>query len=129
MPTTKTRDEFIRDIAITAVESGIGYWSSCKRYRWSTGVEPLLNNMLPFPDVRIVPAEDPADFNETTITRKTIETGLRRIRANECGKWGLADAIRKTVIAADVMNNAGDIDADAADAVVQIGLFGELMFS
>lgn len=125
MPASTARNEFIRDIAIAAVEGGIGYWASARRYRWSTGVAPLLDNMLQFPETRIEPAEDPEDFEPCAITRRTITAGLARIRA---GGVDLHRDVRAAIVLADEDNDACQIDAYAADAIVQAGLFGELRF-
>jgi hypothetical protein len=114
------RDEFLRDIAITAVEGGIGYWARIRRYRWGT-----LDNMLPFPEVRIVPAEAPVYFTECDITRETIEKGLAKL--NDPAVL-IGANLRGTLLAAAAELDAGNIDADGADAIVQLGLFGELVF-
>jgi hypothetical protein len=140
MSATTPRAEFLRDIAITAVEGGIGYWSSCTKYRWSK--DGTLAGILPFPVIRIVAAEDPDDFvgalvegtqhtpteedgPEVTITADTIRKGIAAIVANP----DLINSTdRKSVILADTDNDACFIDADSADCIVQIGLFGKLVF-
>jgi hypothetical protein len=134
------RQDFLRDVAIVAAEGGIGYWSSCTRYRWSK--DGSLDNMLPFPELRIVASESPEDFDgellpgvksektddmglEVTITADTIRKGLSLIEQRDdiCGS-----DMRKLIIGASKTNDAGDIDADAADVIVQAGIFGKLVF-
>jgi hypothetical protein len=122
------RDEFIRDVAITAVEGGIGYWASCMRYRWSNKQEGDLDDMLPFPEITIVPAEDENDFMEQDITKETILLGLAQIADPNQKDIGLHDSYRKKIVAAEAFLDACDIDAELADYIVQIGLFGKVIY-
>lgn len=119
------RDEFLRDIAITAVEGGIGYWASCTRYRWSNTND--LDDMLPFPEIVIVPAEDPDDFIEQPITKDTILLGLTRIADPTYG-CDLHESYRKQIVAAEHFHDACDIGAELADYIVQVGLFGKVIY-
>lgn len=118
-----SRQEFLRDIAITAVEGGIGYWASFVKYKWFE--TESIDNLLPFPVIRIVPAEDPDDFDECDITAATISWGLALAGVREID---LRDEYRGTILTATVMNDASNIDADIADCIVQLGLFGEIVF-
>jgi hypothetical protein len=142
------RAEFLRDVAITAVESGIGYWSSCTHYRWSEGGCGDLDRQLPFPEVRIIPAESPDDFDgelapgvtgtrfvdegrdlglEITLTAEMLERGLALI-ADPSKDIGLHTSYRQQIVGAAAMNEAGDIDADLADHIVQVAVFGKVIF-
>jgi hypothetical protein len=149
--TQPTRQEFLRDIAITAAEGGISYWASLTKYRWSStdrgGEAP--DDMLPFPQVQFIAAEDPSDFvleelmpsvqsgpyrvnrgPEITLTPEVMERALQRIAdpsvATDDLGWNNKD--RQRVIGAAALNDACDIDAGDADNIVQIAIFGKLVF-
>lgn len=125
---SEERDEFIRDIAITAVESGydgIGYWASCRKYKWSSVTPASLDHMLKFPEIRITPAEDPEDFKDQNITAATIRKGLRLIVD---GTVKVREDLFKAIALANRENDGGHIDADCADVIVQVGLFGEIVY-
>lgn len=119
------RDEFLRDIAITAVEGGITYWAALKRYKWSSAQPASLDHMLKFPQISIAPSEDPDDFKPCDITVRVIQRGVRAIAS---GVVPVRSDLRAAVLMGDRDNDASDIDADAADVIVQAGLFGEIVF-
>jgi hypothetical protein len=140
------RAEFLRDVAITACEGGIGYWSCLTRYKWSA--TDSLDDMLPFPEVRIIPAENTEDFDgelapgvtgtrfvdegrdlglEITLTAEMLERGLALI-ADPSKDIDLNKASRQQIVGAAAMNEAGDIDADLADHIVQVAVFGKVIF-
>jgi len=110
------RDQFLRDIFIIALEGGIGYWAmsltyNSSKYNYSSD---------------IVDAETEEEFEEgKTINRDTIIKGLNKIVSNEIR---LNSQLMKDIAAANVTNDAGEIDAESADCIVQAGLFGEVRF-
>jgi hypothetical protein len=143
-----TRQEFLRDVATTAVEGGIGYWSCATHYRWTTDGSGDLDKQLPFPEVRIIPAESPEDFDgelapgvtgtrfvekgrylglEITLTADMLERGLAMF-ADASKDIDLNAKSRKEVIGAATLNDACDIDADLADYIVQVSVFGKVVF-
>jgi hypothetical protein len=141
-PTVTPRQELLRDIAITAVEGGIGYWSSCARYRWSNATNVGPDDMLPFPEVELAANETPDDFDGllpdvpivrvdrkwgriVKLTPELIERAIAKIKADAAL---VNTTTRRNVILADVDNDASQIDADDADCIVQIALFGTLVF-
>jgi hypothetical protein len=116
--------EFLRDIVITALEGGIGYWACAEKYRWSE--DGTLEKMLPFPEVVLVPDEDPDDFPKTAITPEIIRKGLQLALTPGIMHPG-SNTVRSTMSALMEMD-AGAIDTDAADNIVQLGMFGKLVF-
>lgn len=116
--------QFLIDVFCTAVEGGITYWAEIRRYHWTNDPK---GNPLDHPDVdgfyAIVREEDEED--DLRIDREVIERGVQRILSgdNVVGQW-LLDAVQ----AAADNYDAGEIDADGADAIVQAGLFGEIVY-
>ena len=108
-------DEFLRDVLTTAIEGGVTYWSRVTEYQWDN----------PNPNQVYAVLVDIAEYNdhepeEHRITLATVVTGIERILARPQLRQGLAAHI----FALD----AGEIDADDADVIVQMGLFNEVTY-
>ena len=127
------RETFLADIITTALEGGIGYWSRATAYRWYspdlTGgtAEPATNGG----GNAYASIEEHGD-SETPlatweITPDIIVKGLTKIRSHEPIKY-LGNHTRATMINADRQNDASLIDADVADQIVQVSLFGEVVY-
>ena len=130
------RDQFLTDIFTTALEGGIQYWAQVHEYRHEENPRAVITE---YED-----EEEPPHV----ITLDTIARGVSRIaraRPNEIEY--LAQWKRKLVAAAsrqnrtdpeninleDVrpgpMSNFGyDIDADVADDILQVALFGKVVY-
>ncbi|MCF3941525.1 hypothetical protein [Gordonia tangerina] len=109
---TDARTSFLTDIYTCALEGGIGYWSTCTEYRWST-------------TQRAVIEEIDNDDREHVITLDTVARGLNAITT---GRIRLHEKLRRHITAASRANDAGDIDAGDADLIVQAGIFGEITY-
>lgn len=126
-------DEFLSDVFITALEGGINYWAWVDEYQHSGDT----------PHANIMDGED--DAKPYTVTPHTVLLGIAAIlsarapyynpnapdpaQRTQCGDMkyltkGLADTVRSAVIEQD----AGEIDASAADCIVQAALFGEIRY-
>lgn len=116
------RKALLRDIAITAIEGGVGYWADIVRYRWSTGEEPLTEHMLEFPEIVLQPLEED---DELTVTQRTIQHGLALILE---GKVWLRPDLYSAIVKGSAENDASYIDAEGADCIVQLGLFDALVY-
>ena len=130
-----TRQQFIADLTITALEGGIGYWSYATSYRHNDGAGPVTATILPDgvgedeesvrgeweltePYVFIV---DRGVLIDSTVIERGIEL-LRAIPAYREGYWA-------SFLEAEESNGEdGDFDAETADVIVQFGLFGELVY-
>lgn len=107
-------DEFVRDVFNNAIEGGIQYWSRVTEYHWDDP-DPAAVHAL------VVETEVYDHEPEThRITLATVVTGIERILAKPQLRTGLV----ANIFAMD----AGDIDADDADVIVQMGLFNEVTF-
>lgn len=112
MPSLYNRDE-LKDILTTAVEGGIGYWAA-------------LDNHLRDPDgswvcITVVPSEEDDEFERKTIDYLDLKKVTRDV-AN--GQYNLREDIVQAVKSGD----PGNIDAEAADCLVQIACFGEVVY-
>lgn len=120
------------DIAITAAEGGIGYWSVIGSYEWRRWlVDPFDhskgNASVPddFVFYRISTIDDGSGSESFDITpallRRGFEAGLLAKRNK--GGWAVQD-----LLGIDREDWTGEIDTDAADIIVQFGCFGEVIY-
>ena len=125
---TTAFDQLMLDLFTTALEGGIGYWSTCSAYHWatSTSEEPtkLIEDHAGFyAAIEDIESADPDD--RWIINRKVMVNGWFQA----IGPW--RDKIRwSTEPPPLVVNDDTDWDFDAGDAdcIVQLGLFGEVVY-
>jgi len=120
---TTEREKALNDVFTTALEGGIGYWSQCSRYFWSTNGE-LNGQAADF--IAVVQDVEDDEGTAYVIDAAVIASGIRKAYAH--GGWAdyHATALR--------MLNFGkwdevDYDSDTADLIVQFGLFGEQVYA
>jgi len=128
------------DIAITAAEGGIGYWSQIEKYdfrRWSpeyqhqlymTGEAPSSNLLVPDDFVFYTIHEmndDEMSYKEEgiDITPALIKRGFEMGLAAPKDKGGWAVQGLLSVSREDW---TGEIDSEVADNIIQFGALGEL---
>lgn len=104
-------DEFIDDIMVTALEGGINYW--CNKVE-------VLNN----------------DYKGCKYASEVISKGgTLLLTDSEDGTIHLLDLVKflrgltKYLSEYEFIREGGDIDADKADCIIQLALFGELVYS
>ena len=120
MPVTKTdREQFLDDVVSTALEGGIGYWSVCSSYKWKD-VPETVAIIEEFDEGTGEPFGD-----KIRVDRALIEKGIKEILS---GDGDVSKNLIKSVAAAYATNDAGDIDSDDADCIVQVGVFGKLVY-
>jgi hypothetical protein len=109
----------------TALEGGIGYWSECLEYCWSKGPdhEPDLDGFYALIEETESGEDEPPTHR---IDREVILRGLSRLFAGEYR--GLHAKTAGLIMAAALGGDAGRLDASDADCLVQIGLFGEVVY-
>lgn len=114
-----TRNQFLKDIFCTAIESGIDYWSTVEVYRPQHAEA----------SIRVTGGEQNADgtYPWHLIATSTIASGLRNI-LSKTSTIELMDGIRDDIQKASKNNDAGNIDGWYADIILQAGLFGEVKF-
>lgn len=118
-------DTFLHDLFVTALEGGIGYWSTCSRYRWA---KPDGDPQNPVSDLvgfhAVIEETEDDDKPEHRIDRDLIIKGLA----------GLKDALGEDseryqrIKAAEKARDCGQLDAEDADVVVQVGLFNDIVY-
>lgn len=107
------RAAMLADIATTAIEGGVNYWAQVSGYTPSGDVRATLHDM-----------ED--DGAEHVVTLDTVARGLRVI-IDGCRYAG--PGLQKLAREASRTNEMPvNLDASAADAIVQAGIFGELVY-
>ena len=132
---TTKRDQLFFDLFITAIEGGINYWGGVAKYKWQTA--DGADDILGFNAV-VVDLEDDTEY---VVDRAVIAKGFNKIAkakgpfydpngANtQCAdvKYlgpGLAKAVREAAFDPD----EADFDAGDADTILQVGLFGEVVY-
>lgn len=106
------REQFLSDVLVTAVEGGINYWAYVEEYDPNTSVH-LVDTL-----------DDEAECLYF-VRLPDIASAI----INICnGFKDISEDRKEIVIKANASNEAGDIDADIADAIVQIAVFGEITY-
>lgn len=109
------REEYLDNILTAAVEGGIGYWSIGRNYVWSDDGPASV-------EIRI---EDEDDDVWHTVDRSAIRKGIAAVLS---GRMNVHESYIDTLRAADRHNDAGDIDAELADIIVQAAVLGEIVY-
>lgn len=129
---TDERSQFLFDVFVTALEGGIGYWSVCEKYHNHTGKgsygEDAISDFY-----AVISDSEGDDFADERIDIDVIARGIglfvKYVRGTDDGKPLAADHYwRQFLEANDSNGDEGDYDADVADAIVQFGLFGEVVY-
>jgi hypothetical protein len=113
-------DKEVVSIYTTALEGGIGYWAIADEYKWQYLYDDWENDIVhPLePDQVLVVLSDTEDddFKDEQLTPAKIRAGVKLL-------------IEKYPHMYQIINdNEFHVDADGADAVVQLGLFGEIVY-
>jgi len=119
---TKQYDmQILADTITTAIEGGIGYWSLCTEYKWQDR-EPheVLAKVEIEPELK-----DEEDEDEYLIDCSVVQRGLKRLLD---GSVQIDHTIMGYIHQSLGDNDAGMIDAIAADCIVQAGLFNEVRY-
>ena len=111
-------EDFLSDILTTACEGGIGYWSQLKDYDCDRD-HHYIREYDDYSD------EIAADHEWFRIDHDLVMKGLHHMMDPN---FEVADYIRKYVYLAITESDAGHIDADAADCIIQAGVYGELVY-
>lgn len=138
--TITLNDEELSDVVITAVEGGIGYWFRGLEYRHNQPGGAFIAGYITdevgdcdrMGDGYGYSATD--DHAEqatcedciaatTLIDSDTVALGIQRILSGEVGIRG--DLLRQVQT---LTTEDPNVDSDAADCIVQAGLFGELVY-
>jgi len=122
---SEKRKKLLHGIFVTALEDGIGYWCEIETYRWSKdkGETEDLDSFY----AEVIPE---GEDGERRIDADVIQRGLEML--SDPKKYKVARTNKEThkicVVAHLADEDEGDIDADVADAIVQAGLFEEVIY-
>lgn len=125
------RTEFLSDIIITAVEGGIGHWSVCSQYQVAEegelhGIVGKVEVADPSTRATIWESEEYNDApDDLHITLDLIAHGIQKVKNP---LFSINSRLAAMIRQADSENDAGMIDAEAADVIVQAGLFGKIVY-
>lgn len=112
-------DQLLSDILTTAIEGGVNYWLlSAHSVKRTEQGDPLVV-VGPLDITEDEPLAKDIDFD-------TLQRGIRLVM--QADVVPRRDDIRSALLRALVSEDAGGIDAEAADIIVQAGLFGELVY-
>ena len=136
---------FCADIIVTFAEGGWGSWYHLHEYKWAkdgADFNAPVDECADPAGTFVVISNDEADTNEERKKRRKltpveIEAAVKKLvdPAVSSKELALHSSYRATVFAAysECLNGsefaAGDIDAMLADYIVQVALFGSVIFS
>lgn len=125
-------DEFISDVLVTGFDGGYGgcwYWAETAPTKWvGEDNEPHSGAYKTRGDdewlgVHVKRREE--DEPGRWVDKEVIRRGIQSLIAKEIP---LRDDLYKHLTAGVLEHDAGEIDADVADCIVQAGLFNELVY-
>lgn len=120
------RDQMIRDTLVTCIEGGSTYWLAGQPKRLTDSGAKFVDNGEPWHYTGVVKCRDAENDDKfADISLATVELGFRRIVE---GSTAVRADLVGTVTVAWLRPDDADIDAEAADAILQAGLFGELVY-
>lgn len=112
--TLTARQQFLNDVLITAVEGGINYWAEVSDYDHGDDVRVA--------SVRILDLEDGREYR---LTAKMLANPIMQIIN---GPVQVRDDIRIAIFDGERLLDAAEIDAECADVIVQVALFGRIVY-
>jgi hypothetical protein len=142
-------DSLCSDILCTAIEGGTGYWAvldDINRAPVVKGVGETGDGTIRFDEATTEEVEWPwvyvcalfcdtehdeedeesePQFEPQVVTYDVIRKGIAAILSPGAD---IGSRLRGYIFAGVIGNDGGEIDADAADAIVQFGMFGKLVF-
>ena len=121
---TRRREDFLASIVVNAYESGsINYWASTDNYQYQNHPDGKLSHAE-----FTITGDDGADMNThypRRVGMATIEHAMKTMRS---GDVDVHIKVLADILAADALNDASEIDAMAADIIIQCALFGDVVF-
>lgn len=132
---TAERLQFLHDVMITAISGGVSYWSVADDIvRHENDDLFYVSYVLYCSDGGKEPIECGNDVDEVckghTVDPELVARGLGLGTKPEAasGEIGWAYSQRKHVILANRESDAGEIDSVDADCIVQLGIFGKVVY-
>lgn len=133
-----SRAEFLDDVMTTAVEGGINYWSAVSEYRWDRSKHAPGKIGVTVHEWHPDEGETNADGyaeNGVRVTPDDIARALGKIRAGDAVTLGMHDGLIRDIRSIDRTNNGDtgdlsgqDLDAGIADCIIQVAMFGKVIY-
>jgi hypothetical protein len=120
-PRTPERTDFLAGILCSTVEGGSDYWAEIKDWKWEWDDHHNFTKA----SVTVRDAEGDAPTKWIAVDLDTIERGIQAIKAR---KPAVREDLQAAILLGDNENDAGHIDIDCADCILQAALFGELVY-
>lgn len=115
------REQFLADVLVSIVEDG-GYngWRRIigGTYRYEPAAEAFVS-------IREIGDGNPEESALHDVTPDVIAEGIAKMQR---GEIQVNSELLGWILAGSAKNDAGDIDAEAADCILQAALFGELIY-
>lgn len=124
------KPEFLGDILVTAFDGNYGgswYWAAPAEEEWLE-VQHSDDDQV-WMQVKIVDKEDDLDFDRDeehtvyTVTHESLAKAIQKILLTECISTDLMEQISRSV-----REGSADIDASAADCIVQMAVLGGITY-
>jgi hypothetical protein len=124
------REQALLDLFTTGLEGGIGYWSAASEYRYS---DTDGNETMDFRAVIHEMDEDEDGYSDEALVvdKHTIRRGMQRLYrhmidlGDEASRYQMQACRDFTFGRWDDF----DFDSDTADLVIQMGLFGKIVYA
>ena len=125
MPTSP-RDQLLFDIFTTALEGGIGYWSQASAYHWQSTDDAGSYNGDDVQGFYAVVREYDED-TDLRIDRAVVAKGYTLATSGTwLGRIAWSSSEKPPLVI--TTDTDWDFDAGDADVIVQLGLFGEVVY-
>lgn len=132
---SEARTRFLRDVMITAIEGGTGYWAMADKVQRSGTAEQRKELAFDwhYESYVLIEGEDGTDECQADgvegkcaghlVNADVIERGMGLLAATK-----LDPEIKRSLLAGIAENDGGEVDALGADVLVQLGVFGTVVY-
>ncbi len=120
-----SRAEFCHDILTTAIEGGINYWARGRNFERDSELNYLSCELEPHNEEGpAFECDDPRNFWQKVDAEKILVAVNKIIAENDLCSSGIRDCV--TLAARD--SDACHLDAECCDVIIQVAMFGEIVF-
>ena len=113
---SRERTDYLASVITTAVEGGIGYWAEHRNYLWNWDDDRNLT-------AASVEVLERPDGDWQAVSLATIRKGIQVLKKLEMNR-----DLKAALLVSEAENDAGEVDAELADLIVQAGLFGKIVY-
>jgi hypothetical protein len=131
MKRSPERTDFLACVLVTAVEGGINYWAAVSDYSFT---DAPVGYTMTDASVTVHEMDDATgEYKEpgVHVTLAAIASAIQEIitrRDRGERPLDLADSYVSAIAGASAINDAGDIDADLADVIMQVAVLGNVVY-